>query len=186
MTLDSVNLIAFIYIRFKITTSMKNFLLILLYVLTANIVCGQSQIIIPLIDGKMCYSKITKVDSTGKDELYKRAKIWLVESYKSAKSIIQLDDKENGQIITKSIIYSWMSGGLITVYCTTKLDFKDNRSKIEIASFIVNDGNTNIPLDEWDTNKRRLNGCLTSVDAEAKKIISSYEISIVKPTTKDW
>jgi len=45
-----------------------------------------------------------EMPGVSKNELYNRAKKWIAENFRSAKDIIQLDDKENGKIIVKSNI----------------------------------------------------------------------------------
>lgn len=57
--------------------------------------------ILPMKDGKVVYTGIIQVDSTDKSKLYNKVKKWFVEQYKSAKDVIQLDDKENGEVIGK-------------------------------------------------------------------------------------
>lgn len=51
------------------------------------------------------FSAIVKVDSTLKaDELYRRAKRWFGDYFKSGKDVIQIDDKDNYEIVGKG----WM------------------------------------------------------------------------------
>lgn len=57
--------------------------------------------IMPLVDSLVVYSDVVNVDSAGKVELYERAKRFFVINYKSANDVIQLDDKENGEITGK-------------------------------------------------------------------------------------
>ena len=57
--------------------------------------------ILPLQGGKVDYTEVVHVDSVSKNELYARAKLWLVDTYKSSINVIQLEDKENGEIIGK-------------------------------------------------------------------------------------
>jgi hypothetical protein len=57
---------------------------------------------IPRIDGKYEYQEIVNLDSTfKKDDLYRNAKLYMVDNFKSAKDVIQYDDKEQGKIIGK-------------------------------------------------------------------------------------
>jgi hypothetical protein len=49
-------------------------------------------------------TEVITIDSTSSSQLYERAKIWLVKTFKSSKDVIQIDDKENGKIIAKGVV----------------------------------------------------------------------------------
>ncbi len=103
------------------------------------------------------YSEVIKVDSISKDELYNRAKIWFAIACNSSKDILQMDNKEEGQIIGKAkmsynptiLNASGRTYGIINY--TIKLYLKDGRYKYEITDFIhVPTGNSsygNLPFD---------------------------------------
>lgn len=57
--------------------------------------------ILPSKNGQIYFEKIGVVDSISKGELYRRAKIAIVEHVKSAKDAIDYDDPITGQIIAK-------------------------------------------------------------------------------------
>jgi hypothetical protein len=148
----------------------------------SSTIFGQDSI--PIIDGKYKYVKIIEVDSTNKNELYNRAKIWISQVYKQPEKVIILDDKESGNIFTKSIIYSWMSGTYHNVYCTTKISLKDNKVKIEISDFVINDGGSDSNLENWNTNKRKLKLCLESVNKESVNLLNVFHKGILTKESK--
>jgi Domain of unknown function (DUF4468) with TBP-like fold len=101
--------------------------------------------VFPIVEGKVVYGQIDSVAAT-KDELFIRAKVWLVNTFKSAKAVIQLDDKEAGKLMGKGVdTYSFkyginymdISGG---IYYTIQIDCKDNKARIRI--FNIEQGNT--------------------------------------------
>jgi hypothetical protein len=53
------------------------------------------------VPSKTSWTGVVKVDSADKNALYTRAKTWISNSYGSAQKVIDLDDKESGQIIVK-------------------------------------------------------------------------------------
>jgi len=66
------------------------------------------------------YSEVIQVDSTlSQSDLYLRAKGWFAKTFSSANAVIQMDDKEGGIIIGKSIIP--INGG--TYLADGKVDF---------------------------------------------------------------
>jgi ribosomal protein L15 len=50
------------------------------------------------------YSEVVEVPTTSKSELYVRASTWFSRTFKSAKAVIQLEDKEAGKLIGKGNI----------------------------------------------------------------------------------
>ena len=88
---------------------MKKFTLLFVCCLITTIGLTQDNVLdfFPNKDGKINYSEVVNVDSVKKEELYNRAKHWLVETFNSAKDVIQIDDKENGEIVGKGYFKSW-------------------------------------------------------------------------------
>lgn len=107
---------------------MKKFAFIMLILISiSNIVKSQ----------KYDIDKIITVDSTSKEVLYYRAMEWLSTTYKSANDVIQMNDKEQGVIIGKGAIKTYVKvlgnyedAGL--VYYTIKLSFKHNKYRYEV------------------------------------------------------
>lgn len=99
--------------------------------------------VFPLVNGVVCYTDVIKVDSTNADNLYKRAKYWFTDVFKSAKDVIQLDDPTNKTIIGKGLVTTWGSPGLfnpsVKMYINFKLTVsaKDNRYKYELTDITV-------------------------------------------------
>lgn len=51
------------------------------------------------------FEEVVRVDSTvTKEELFKRARIWANQSFKSKKTIINIEDQENGEVAATGII----------------------------------------------------------------------------------
>lgn len=85
--------------------------------------------------GKYSYSEVLKVDGKSAEQLYKNAKYWIVLNFKSAKDVIQLEDKENNKIICKGNFETGWMGKSGHVNNTMILEFKDNRYKITVTDF---------------------------------------------------
>lgn len=85
----------------------------------------------PIVDGMVVFSEVVPVEGVTADQLYTRAKMAVAEMFKSAKDVIQLDDKENGVIIVKGSnnydpdVYS---------HFTLKVYIKDNKYKVDMTN----------------------------------------------------
>lgn len=96
----------------------------------------------------LTYTEVVQVDSVSKDELYNRAKLWLANTYVNSKAVLQIDNKEEGQIICKALmiytpkIFSGSEQTKGTIRYTFKIYLKDGRYKYEITDFFHDpDGN---------------------------------------------
>jgi hypothetical protein len=90
----------------------------------------------PTKDGLIYYSEVIEVDSSlSAIDIYLNAKNWLLDAFKSSKSVIQLDDKELGVITVKSYIkkripYSDES----QIWFTLKLEMKEGRYRYSLSN----------------------------------------------------
>ena len=90
----------------------------------------------PILDNKVNYTETIIVDSSKKDMLYGKAKLWFANAFKSANDVVQLDDKDNGIILGKGTIIKNEMTGLQSVKktwkFTVKIQVKDGKYKAEI------------------------------------------------------
>jgi hypothetical protein len=157
---------------------------------------------LPIIDGKITYTGVVHVDSLSSEELYKRSKRWFFDTYNSGKDVIQLDDKESGEIIGKGFFETyWQSsflGGIsINVYQTIKVQVKDGRYKYEITDFKVKyfvpasqytrASNVDEPLETWNTwREENCNKIRAQIDLDVKGLIASFEKFVRTKPQDDW
>lgn len=75
-----------------------------------------------------------------KTEIYNATKLFIVDAYRQANSVIQLDDKDNGIIILKAKTQQIFGKGLshyeLWYDYTIKFQFKDNKVKFTIENVI--------------------------------------------------
>jgi hypothetical protein len=92
-------------------------------------------------DSTIVYEKVIPLDSTYKSAiLYKAAKTWFVNNFKSSKAVIQSEDQINGRFLGKCYITG--TGGLsYTVfigdqcYFTIQIDIKDGKYRYRFYDF---------------------------------------------------
>jgi hypothetical protein len=107
-------------------------------------------------NGEIVYSGIVNVDSINSKELYVRAHTWFANTFKSAQSVIQLDDKDAGKIIGKGFIQvvtpfkagiEGTIGFVGNVYFTLDIQTKDGKYKYVLSNFSYVHSNTNTEFD---------------------------------------
>lgn len=97
---------------------------------------------------KLSFEKVITVDSLKKNEIYNGLKEWIGMNFVSAKTVIEVDDKEAGLIIANPLrTYSF---GKLQYNCydgnirySIKIQIKDGRYKVFITNFShdINIGN---------------------------------------------
>lgn len=96
---------------------------------------------LPIVDGRINYTAVITVDNIlSKSDLYTRARQWFAKTYKSASSVIQMEDRESGTIVGKALmqVHHKAMGGLVEsghISYTLSVYVKDGRYKYEITDF---------------------------------------------------
>ena len=158
--------------------------------------------ILPLKEGKVTYSDVVQLKGVSKDELYKRVKLWFIENYNSSKDVIQLDDKENGEIIGKGCFrakwnfrfYTQLS---MNVWKTIRIKINNDSLKYEISDFRLNNyffpihnaplSDYSVPIETWnkghDANNKKF---YPRINNQMIALINSLETAVKSKTSDNW
>lgn len=117
-----------------------------------------------------------------KNDLYVRANNWMVETFKSAKSVIQFTDKESGTVSGRYLFKESMQvQGFVNtpydIYAIIKLQVKDNAARITVSpeDFVEIKGLT---YQQYRFTREN------AVDM-GNKLTQSFE-TYMKTNTEDW
>ena len=155
---------------------------------------------LPVKDNAIVYEQVVSAEGKSKADLYKNAKQWFVDYFKSSKEVIQSEDKEDGKIIGKGIIAVPFKGmmGMSVIYndkLTIQIDCRDGKYRCKIYDMLLATqddvtlkttpetimnkllGKEKSPFN--DAQSRRM---LLSVDTETKKTLSSLKAAMIKST----
>lgn len=124
---------------------MKRLIILVFFIGISNISLAQSDTSgLNLLnkDGHIVFETIVEVNGKSRVDLYKNAKQWFVNYFKSSKDVIQSEDKEEGQIIGKGLINLTVKAGFgMTVNYHDKLsiqvDCKDNKYRFRVYNMII-------------------------------------------------
>lgn len=130
--------------------NMKQILFCLALFISANCLAQNNKNVlndsIPTIDGRYEYQEIVNLNPEFTQEaLYRNAKIYFVESYKSAKDVIQYDEKAEGKIIGKgffAVSDVWDAFIAATTYnwdvnYTTEITCKNGKYRYRFYNIII-------------------------------------------------
>lgn len=138
------------------------------------------------IDNDIAYQGIVEMPNKPKAVIYKNGKIWFVDFFKSAKAVIQSEDKEDGIIAGKGIIdfttpAGWGMNAKMHDQFTIKIECKDNKFRYTIYQMILSpeafNENYTYPL---NTYYGKLIGTkkLSTTKSLARKAIESNAIAV--------
>lgn len=94
-------------------------------------------------DTAISFSGVVKVDSISKDDLYIRARDWFNGNFKDSKAVLQIQDKEAGEISGKGVFTTYYKHSNLGVQNGYDQNFgfkvtiwvKDGRYKYELSNF---------------------------------------------------
>ena len=116
-------------------------------------------------DTAISFTDVVKVDSTSKDVLFQRARDWFNNTFRNSKEVLQIQDKETGEISGKGIFSSYVKHSTLGVDNSYNNDF---RFQITIW---VKDGKYKYLLSDIDNiNGAVAFGIITSSDHTKEKI----------------
>ena len=155
----------------------------------------------------IAYTEVVVLDTTlKKDELYSRAREWFAKTYKSANSVIQMDDKAEGKIVGRaSIPITYNNIGIIapggSISYNISVYVKDGKYKYEFENFQHQGDGNKIPsygsctkmLNTTDKNfgigmQKTYNIYLNQMHTDIIETISNLKSTLALKTTsnKEW
>lgn len=187
-------------LQFNKNNKMKKLILLILIITPLNLKAQQRNFkdIFPWQGDKIIYTEIIKTDDFSKNELYLRARKWVYNTYNSGKDVVQLDDKENGQITGRAMFETVQPNfllGPISVDVTYHFDIetKDGRYKYEFKDITyfqhVNYLSKEEHLELFSVNFINAKGVIklmNNIDNKFKDLENLLENSMLQKTQEDW
>jgi hypothetical protein len=136
---------------------------------------------LPVTDGRVVYTGIVEVTNSSKEELFARARKWIALTYKSAKDVIQLEDKESGELVAKGILLvPWMMAEN-HIFHTFSISVKNDKFRYIIDALVVSRPSTvldNHPIEQLPKSWGGKKNLYEKVDKEIKRTIASLETAM--------
>lgn len=147
---------------------------------------------IPLKEGKAFYELIDSMPNVTKADLYNKSKVWFVNTFNSAKSVIQMDDKDAGVIMGKGLT-GFDAGNIMTgpikqyINYTINIKLKDNKYRMQIYDIYVSDGmatayTTEQLLKYPKMNKKKIE----RIDNNVQDLIAGFKAAISKKSEDNF
>lgn len=142
---------------------------------------------LPEKDGKVIYEEVDSMPGIEKDELYSRSKIWLVNTFKSAKDVVQLDDKQSGQLIGKgNFQYEYvvlLTSGTWICSFTLQIDCRGNKARIKI--YDISSRSAGEATAEY-FNKHNAQKHIKPINENIVALLADFKASLKKPSSDNF
>lgn len=136
-------------------------------------------------------SEVVQIEKMSKKQIYDSAKVWVVKSFKSSKSVIEYEDAASGIIMGKGNMPYPCSGFSCLMYedykifFTIRIDTKDNKARITFSDLMMRIPEnslmaaSDVPLTS-DKNKQ-------NVALKLKEIVEGFKVDVQKNNlSSDW
>lgn len=97
----------------------------------------------PVNKAELEFSEVITLDSLGKEAIFNGMKIWIAENFKSAKAVIEYENKDQSTLIGNGMI-SYPCDGMScigktgwNIGFTMRADIKENRFKLTFNNLII-------------------------------------------------
>lgn len=143
--------------------------------------------IFPLKDNVIFYEVIdSTLKGVSKEQLYMRAKTWVIRTFNYPRAVTEMDDRENGIIMGKGAFdyvtpMVQMSIQRGTIKFTFRITVKDNKYRIQVFDLTRESNST---VSEWyqenktKTKRRYIIKQFEAINDKIKSIIDDFLLSI--------
>lgn len=157
---------------------------VFLFFLLSNY-CFAQNLSVPMKEGKIFYEAINTVEQK-KDQTFAALRSWMANAFVSAKDVIQMDDKDMGQIVGKGIFYIH-SKGLATAawpcYFTISITVKDDKYRVQLNNFMYGEGKNTMEsvyeMYQKGKMKNSTGNMIRELDEQSKKILEDIKVKAV-------
>lgn len=152
--------------------------------------------VLPVVNGHVVYRERVKTPELPKEEVFRRARRWWVNNYRSAKDVFQLVDKDTGEIIGKGYGHVYTGKGLSlashSIYHVISFDVSEDEYTVTIYGLQIENDLTRvlykskpsaeIPVERFNLNSAKYaQAIFKQIDSETKLTLKSLHDYIKKP-----
>jgi len=156
-----------------------------IFLIAASLVGADDGIRRPPMDrdsGRYLYQAVVPVEGVAAAELYSRAKAWVAVTYRSANSVLQLDDASSGRLIAKGNYPVFFMLNNAWINHTLTIEVKEGRYRYTLTDFVFDNGAWSAPLEQDKKFVGGRKGLFARVCEAAEASVVSLAEAMKKPT----
>ena len=141
--------------------------------------------LLPLLEGRVTYRATENVPGLSREVIYRRARRWFVESFRTSNYVLQLQDRDSGEIVGKGI-----SVAGIPYRRAILVDCKDGRYRITVTEVTISPGGVDIPIesDKYSRyySKSNFEDYVKAIHEDNQATIESLKAAIASSKNEDY
>lgn len=144
------------------------------------------KVLLPEKDGKVVFEEIDSISGATKADLYSKSKIWFINSFTSAKEVLQLEDEKSGQLIGKGnfkYLYTiLMTSAEWICSFSVQIDCRDNKARIKIYDISSRSGG-GATAEYFNGHPGNSQKHIKAISENMRGLLNDFKSSISKQTT---
>jgi len=135
-----------------------------------------------LSSSEMHIQKVVEIPNTPKGVLFNRSRMWYATAFKSANTVIQYENEENGTIMGNGFVVDSIMTSHHELRFSIQTEVKDNKARITvIGQTLLNPKKAEVPVKarKWDNFKEKI-----------EDVVNSYGYYVrsqtMNPKTDNW
>ncbi|GAB3904453.1 hypothetical protein GCM10028803_33910 [Larkinella knui] len=143
---------------------------------------GKIHGILPVINQKVAYAEVVDCGSVSQIELFRRARLWAAQSFRSASESFNLSDKETGDLVGKAVQVVTLprsetsAGGVFTFRYTFVIECANRKYRATITHVELEADGKSVPVEVYcQKNDKDLRAIYTELDKQFKGVLASIQ-----------
>jgi hypothetical protein len=143
--------------------------------------------ILPLANHKVTYSEVVDCGSVSQADLFRRSRLWIAQSFHSAKDTFALSDKETGDLISRSTQVVTLprsessAGGVYSFRYSLVVECTNRKYRVTINQIDLEESATSrpTPIETYcQKNDKELQMIYTELDKQLKSVLTAFQENV--------
>jgi len=143
--------------------------------------------ILPLANQKVTYTDLVDCGSVSQADLFRRARLWIAQSFHTPADVFALSDKETGDLISRATQVVTLprsessAGGLYTFRYSLVVECSNRKYRLTISHIDLEEsGNSRLtPIETYcQKNDKDLQVLYTELDRQLKNVLASFQENV--------
>ncbi|WP_420150858.1 DUF4468 domain-containing protein [Spirosoma sp.] len=151
-----------------------------------DIMSGGLHGILPVVNQKVTYSEVIDCGSVSQSDLFRRARLWVVQSGHASNELFALSDKETGDLagrFVQTVVLprsETSAGGIYTFRYSYLIECANRKYRATLTQIEVDEGNGRFsPIETYrQKNEKDLQAMSQELDRQLKNVLTSLQESV--------
>lgn len=143
--------------------------------------------LLPLVNQKVTYSEVVDCGSVSQADLFRRSRLWIAQSFHSAKDTFALSDKETGDLVSRSTQVVTMprsessAGGVYLFRYNLVVECTNRKYRVTISQIDLEESATSrpTPIETYcQKNDKELQVIYAELDKQLRSVLTAFQENV--------